>query len=420
MKKEVVLSLILIALFFFYNILGISGLFYAGIIILFVLAFLINVESCMLIGLMLVPHIMMIKFEDSTQAFLGFFFMIFQLKYILINKKKFSIYFILYPLAVIICALMHNQFSLVSQAVRGVIFLMFCFSAKKLLVEERYQEKLFLAYIIGCLTCVITAAYSVLTNGIDLLGGQFTAIGNDRNFYGITLATGICCCLVMSFRNSRLLYCMLAILLAAGGVLSGSRTFFISLLIAALMFTGQSLTGIAKMKQSSIVVSILFILLFFVLLPTITPIIDDLVLNRFDDDNVETGGGRIISWQYYIKEWKSSINTILFGIGNSSEYVKSYRFDIVEHNTYLQALCSYGLIGGCLLLCFYISTAKNLLSRTIKRGRYLWSYIPLLIFLVGHMTINDLHGTVFDSCFLLSILSIDYSTYSTKIVNYGT
>lgn len=342
----------------------------------------------------LLPNTYLVKIIGSNAALLGYWLLLFLIVYYLRMKtvafdKKLVWVVIAHLASVMISIFLTGNTSIVSAIIRFIAFLLILNVLKNMDCVP-YGE-LVKAFVNGCIWAVaLSLVYNVL-HGINSFAGGFRSLGNDRNYFAITIAFALTAYVVYMYneRKAEVVDFIKIFILYIAGILSSSRTFIIISLMSvfAIILMSNRLSKTRKfMTIAILMVLVVAGLIFF----------GDqiqLVLDRFGDDNMAGGNGRFEAWNVYLGQAFSSLRTALFGFGDSTEYRLIFGLDAVEHNTAVQALFTIGIIGtltlGILIFFMYRSYADT----RKYRKKTIIHFLPLASICIGYLTVNGLYSS---------------------------
>lgn len=406
--RPLALAITIVALFFLYHQLSNILLAYAGIAIMLLSVIVLNPLECFLIAIGLNSNIRMIMLEDNPLAIQGYFMFLFQLKFFLKSKSvKPGVFYLNFILACL-TAVMVNDLSLISWVLRGLFFVLFALNVYGKRCPGDFIEKTLQVFIIGTLISQILILYTTITSGMSIYEGNLTAMNNDRNFNAAIVANSFA--VVMFYllnKDNKMPYVIIAILLVFTGMLSGSRTFLLaigltSLLYVFVVFEGKTVRNI-KFVRGFVLISFLTLVYIY---PIISNTFDDILFSRFMNDDMASGSGRFDAWAFYLSKTFSSVIGSMFGNGDAVSLVRSGGYEIIEHNTFIQGLYTFGLFGFTTLFLCYVCEYNAIV---IKGNRIkFWYFSPLLITLFFYSSISALYSAQFDTGILMSILIIRY------------
>ena len=131
----------------------------------------------------------------------------------------------------------------------------------------------------------------------------------------------------------------------------------------------------------------------------------DKVLLRFNSLSEDEGSGRLDIWKYIIYLFNNS-NSLqkLFGHGTHSILynVKPNGLDIFAHNSFLEYLYDYGVIGISLLIIYVLAIVKKLFSYMKKKTNDL----PILVYTVVVMIFLSMFSYFFEQSYIILPISI--------------
>ena len=403
----------LLFLFFFYNLTENSLFFFVGVFSFFLFLCVFNIDDLTLICSIIIPNLMMIKKIDSSSALVGYFMLIIELKYLLklyVKDKNITLNFsvLLFLISCVFSFIVSFELSFISSIVRNFFFFTFCFLFFKEKVKDvKYIERLIKYYIYGTSLVVVLGVIYDLINGYDLFAGYFSGIRNDRNYFSSVLSVGISTSILYYYYYKRLnsfgFYCNV-IVMTSGGILSASRTFFLSLFFSIIL-----IVLLPSLKTKLKTLSVIFFLFYFALMLYGDRIISTIenVVSRFSDETAEGGSGRWVLWEFYLSEVFKSIKTVVLGCGAATTAINNGIIKNVEHNTVVQALYSFGFSGlmSYVYMIFKFFQSTGILLKTCK----LYMFMPLCSLIFCYMGISGFMSDNFNFALIICILLIAYS-----------
>lgn len=134
-------------------------------------------------------------------------------------------------------------------------------------------------------------------------------------------------------------------------------------------------------------------------------------LNRYYGSTINAlTTGRLQIWKSYYDDWKNSLNKIIFGVGLANK--KLSNIGKMHHQTYIEILYQFGVLGTSIFLLYIHSLYKNLrikveLSIDLDNGRRIGS-IGFIILLMCGATLGlfALNVTIYILTFSLAIMAI--------------
>lgn len=232
----------------------------------------------------------------------------------------------------------------------------------------------------------------------------------DPNFYSAHVTACLAGIqLLLCFENSRTLKIVLAILsivLLYCGLLSASKSFIIVLACLFLFWIPLLLKNGSLSNRVQIFLGIL-VAAFIILTSSAFQSLFEIIDTRFAEDSTmsEFTTGRTELWRNYISELLHNIPLLLFGEGYTAVNLNRKG----SHNSIIQLVYQFGLIGAPVLIAWLSCTLRNA-TRVMKLDNVDWKFIALMCVGVGlpWMGIDIL---LFDEFFLLPIYVISGITH---------
>lgn len=246
---------------------------------------------------------------------------------------------------------------------------------------------------------IIAAAFGILFDP-DLLqeSGRLT-VGSDngQNVLGITCSFSIMVLLSkMIFDRSDPFDPFLSLALAAIGVMTGSRSFILSLLIGVLficlcLIVKASFRFVIKM---AIIIIITCVILWILIanIPHVSTYVNTLVERIVNPRNGDISNERFDIWAQYCETFSSNYQFLLFGSSN----LLQYGIDIVAHNFLLEQIASFGVIGSIIIILLYIISIRGVFNTVSLR--YPSKVSPMLL--------SPIISLLAASCFSHTLLGI--------------
>lgn len=236
---------------------------------------------------------------------------------------------------------------------------------------------------------------------------------NDPNFYSAHITACLAGVMLLLSREKksshRLVLAVISVVLLYCGLLSASKSFIV---ITACLFFVWILTLLEKENRGSNAIKV-FVGLFcagvIVLTSTAFQELFKIVDTRFSyASNVsELTTGRTDIWYYYIDELTHNPLLALFGEGFSSVIIGKK----ASHNTVIQGVFQFGLIGFPFLITWILITIKNLIVQAVhSKLHFLYILLMCVGIVLPWMALDILF---FDELFLLPI-------YGALAVVYGS
>ncbi len=353
----------------------------------------------------LLPNTYLIKLQGFDGALVGYWLvLIVGISLLRLKKTRFDktvfLCFLVHLLCITLSVVLTENSSTLGSFVRFTAFLLIL----QLLGNLSHVPSAALtnAFASGCLSAVGLSLLDHLLQGKDFLSGGFRSIGNDRNYFAVTVAFAIAALLVHMQRERCITVGngIKTFILFLAGILSASRTFAVLSLLLFFAVLCMS-KGLPRRKK------IWFACLLLLFAAASLIFFRDsfaLVIERFQNTTVSGANGRLHAWRTYLQKTFSSPVTALFGVGNSSVHMQTLSLQIVEHNAFVQSLFTIGL-AGTLSLSLLILAAYRAYARSRRHEKkHLMQYIPLFCILLGYCTINGLYSSNLSFCLVLSFL----------------
>lgn len=389
MKRVVFFALVVSFLFFFFNMIGVSALFYIGLAGLLVSMLALSEKELFLLISFLMPNLFMFKQIGSESAILGYFFVLISIKTVIMNFQRtvrINLFFIVHIAFTLLTCTIYADQNLLIGLVRFVFnFSLFSYCAS-LFSRDREIKQVVKMYFAGIIIAVLMGIVFHSANG-DLYNGLFAGVNSGRNYFGAVITPAITI-IILYFLEKRvsfsetILYGLTMILCMISIVLSGSRTSVLSLAIPILLCLFCLIRSLWKFNKKLLPLIILLAVFGIVVYVNYQDALLNL-LARFSEDDVKTGNNRFDLWEYYIKQTLRSPISFMLGSGSINDN------KLVEHNTVVQCIYQLGVIG-------FISFLGIILKafRKITKG-YKLSIItifPLLSVIIPYCGINGLYA----------------------------
>lgn len=295
------------------------------------------------------------------------------------------------------------------------ILFMACLLLYPLLIRE-FEKKydfytLTLFFSLGIISAALSAqqlsVYPTIAKYIDVYTlGKLTRLSGyygDPNFYSaqITAALGGVLILILKETKTRkrLFLFIVALVLIYCGLLSAAKSFFL-ILICVLALWGIAILFLrGKISNKLLLIAAVAIGGIFVLSSTVFTDLISMVIRRFKaSQNIsDLTTRRTELWLKYLDALGSDVKLLMFGRGFTKVLVDNR----ASHNTVIQMVYQFGLIGSSLLLAWIGLFVKKLLTRLrFRQGQFLQVMI-LLIGIFGPWMALDM--LFFDEFFLMFV-----------------
>ena len=267
-------------------------------------------------------------------------------------------------------------------------------------------------FAVGIITAALSARALIVFPTItqyyirthQLVGGiRYAGFYGDPNFFSahITAALGgIFVMLLNKLSKARVIILVVAMsLLGYCGFMSVSKSFFVVLVAVVLFWIIALLFAKEKVTAKVAVLFTLIVGVAFLLLTTAFTDMVGMMLMRLSGNQSLSAltTGRIDLWLQYLNAFEEDPLLLTFGKGLSDVLVN----DRAAHNTILQSIFQFGLVGSVVMLVWLASYARNLMSGVKIHWHQITQVGILLIGAIGPWMALDL--LFFDEFFLMPI-----------------
>ncbi len=354
-------------------------------------------------------------------------------RYILtqVNNTQYHKSGLIFTFCLIAFELMHiiyNPVMVSAQTIRWLILFVFValliFDRNKYIdfTKVRYSLLLGLLFSTGYGLLVKYFHPEILVNGNVI--SRFSGGAGDPNNYGLF-------CLLLIFfylpslpkvKISKVSYFVLVMMLCCGS-LTVSRSFFLVTALSLFMYFilyFKDAMGSVFFRLLAIL-NLVFMLIVVYLLWGQSMEFNVDILTRFNGNNLSelTGARSDILKEYINLYFTVPFEYMLLGAGING-YLGYYNYFFLQqglfeeivgpHNTFLEILVSFGLLGAGLIFGFVYSAFKAEQTRTQNYRVYKIAFIPILVFILYSFSLQNLGK--YSSFFIL--MTIIYCTYRRK------
>lgn len=280
-------------------------------------------------------------------------------------------------------------------------------------------DKCIVLYLLGTLVLcyvILSATFaSAPKNWMKLFANGEFRIGNvhaenpqmtlrvNANSLAYYSLVGIACGLLMTERRSgikKIWYISLTVLFAIAGFLTLSRSWLLMAIVCLLLYI------LSKLRHPKQFVTMLLILVAMTVLISYylgkNPELLAGFETRFNDETVESGGGRTYIFLKYMDIFFSNVRFLLLGTG-VTQYKAAAGYNGSFHNGTQQVLVSCGIIGFVLYMVV-------LFGPVIKANRRKWMplvyWLPLLSVVAFTQTIQFLNPTMLMLPYIIGIYAL--------------
>lgn len=406
-------------------------LFYLFLVSLIVLGVVYSVISIMAFGIFalyvfltspskvfyalffLMPFANIFKASPSSTSFFTYIILLAVLKFVLCNKKINQAFLVCY--LVFFCYIMiganANYAMLIKQAtIFPLVYFFFLDNNIKHINFKcfvlNYANAVWISGLVAMLGDYIPNFANYVENdiayelGLDVT--RFTGLYSDPNYYSMALILAMSCIFVMYFhgmiRGRAFVYYGI---FTYFGVQTISRSFLILFAILSVLFVFGSFLN-RKYKTTLIFSIVLVIALIFVFKSKIT--IFDGIIDRFmNAKDGDITGNRTKIYGVYMDYFSQNPLKFFWGSGLGAPYLGA-----AAHNTYIDFLYYYGIIGTILFLIVLINSIKvSVIKKNIS------NYLPIICIAISIFFLSDLiyFDFVFNLIICLFVFKTDFKKY---------
>ncbi len=279
-------------------------------------------------------------------------------------------------------------------------------------LEEEYDFYwLTICFVLGVCLAAITASYLTRFPTVSRYIDINTTLGftrrsgymGDPNFYSshITAAlSGLLVLLLNNTKRSRLFVMIpLICLLLYCGLMSVSKSFSLICVCLLLLWVLALLLQKGRMSVKVTLIITLAVAGLFLLSSTMFTDLLDLVFARFNRDSnlSDFTTGRTDVWDHYVRTMLEDVRLLLFGQG----YTDVIFGEKPTHNTLLQGVFQFGIIGFVLITAWMVCFVMTLLGKANVHRHQLTHLVILLIGVFGPWMALDY--VFFDEFFLFPV-----------------
>lgn len=371
------------------------------------------------------PWSPLLKIDINGFSFFTFALLFACLFYFIKGKLSLSIYQIVLTAIIVALTLVAKtiQENSISNSYFVFIIMLLLFPCVTNWAENRlsfYDMTLFfsLGIIAAALSAQQVAGFSNISQYIKVdsyltitrLSGYYP----DPNFYSAHITACLAGVMLLLTREKkgthRIVLAIVSVLLLYCGLLSASKSFIV---ITACLFFVWIPTLLEKQNRGSAAVKVFIGLLCagaIILSSTAFQELFKIIDTRFSyASNVsELTTGRTDLWRTYIDEFTRNPILALFGEGFSSVIIGKK----ASHNTIIQGVFQFGLIGFPVLIAWFVITIKNLISNVSnKKMHFLYVILMCVGIVLPWMALDILF---FDELFLLPVYGAFAAAYGSS------
>ncbi len=272
--------------------------------------------------------------------------------------------------------------------------------------DFRYLTVLFsLGIIIAALTAQYLVIYPNIAKYIDVYTFQsitrLSGYYGDPNFYSAHITAALAGVIMLIMRKSdvkeRVWLSLLAVVLVYCGLLSASKAFVLLLVCMVFLLIMQVLFMRGKVSMKlSVILGVAFMIVFVLTSEMFSDMINVIQIRFGDFTNLsDLTTGRSDIWESYGRLFAEDTKTLLIGQGFTN--VKHTGWG--SHNTLIQLIYQFGLLGSALLVGWFASYRKAVfLERRFEKNTWICAALLLVGVIGPWMSIDILF---FDEFFLM-------------------
>lgn len=376
-----------------------------GIVLCLCLMWSSSVEENFYITLFMIPNIRI--FDPIGPTFLVNLLMAVPLVLYYFKNPKRKVY----PIAlisVLVMAVCEYSHSMVLGYMDGLISTMSCFLGmyycvtlsldEDAKITTRGSATFLMAGVLASALAYMAVNLEFTANMVSKVidGNRFYAYAGDPNYYSMYICVSLA--LFFTFGTYKIYDIVFMLLTCAVGLLTASKTCLV--VLAFIIVVGLLLKIFTQRKQGKFIVAMLAI--FGTACIVARDFVASMVKNFISRLGITSSGasidkvttGRFSIVTYYLELLMQNYVVLLFGCGMSYNMFLGEKKEYVAHNTYLDILLSWGLIGVVLMIIFFV-VWLNKYYRVHKRARSLIVYMPVFVLMVWFMTVSCLSATMF-------------------------
>lgn len=284
------------------------------------------------------------------------------------------------------------------------------------------KEDIFDALSLGILFSAIIALLLNVSYAKDIVnrvinGERFAGLSGEPNYFSLYIVVCISC--FFNLESFNLKRCFATVLIMLIGFLTASKMEFILILFLGVNMLFLGFFSIKKKQRKYIMILIGLILVCCIVFRAQIPAFISNFIRRLGGQNAELDRlttGRANLWIYYLNVFFSDPVVLLFGKGFGYNKFLEEPTLKVAHNTYIDFLVSWGIIGTilfCCILCYVINRFKK--NNEIKVSYV--SILPLFVFFATCFSLSCLSADMFS--FIILVCVMQFSGNKKKRVSYG-
>jgi O-antigen ligase len=397
------------------------------------LCFLITIAWAALRGwaipvlLFFLPFAAVLKINPGAISFYTIALLIVMMTYIVRGYKRISIIHLIPAMCLIALTLIIKTaygYSLDNTYILFVVSLMLMPFLQREIGEKYDFYWLTVFFSVGIIVAAFSARgliifptitrYYIRTHQIISGGVRYAGFYGDPNFFSAHICAVLGGILVMltnrPARHRAIALVALMSMLVYCGFMSVSKSFFVILValflcwIVALLFAREKMTA-----KVAILLTTMVGVVFLLMTTAFTDMVGMMLARLTGNQSLsELTTGRTDLWLQYLRAFDQDTLLLFFGKGLSDVLVN----ERASHNTIIQIIFQFGLVGGVMMAAWLICYARNLMSGVKVRMSQLTQLGILLIGAIGPWMALDL--LFFDEFFLMPIYVCLGATFLTQ------
>lgn len=368
----------------------------------------------------LLPNIRILDVLGFT-SFINIIILIISIKYLIVtwnkikNTKKIIMctYFI-FCLEFFHCLLNSTQFNTdLFNAINISINFMVCICIINDVWTKKDIKEMSLSLSFGVIisTLIFIMCNPDTINQIFNSRYRLSAYGNDANYLSFYILISIAGLLIHSYYNTLNVKETVSVILNVGiGLLTSSKMCILGMLIIFTIYIICILSKKNLKKLLGILIKVIpiVLILIFYLKDQLEYLIEKF-FERFQEnysstvlDNLTSGRSELFS--KYMSLMNNDIISLVFGRGvNYYTYYQQYGIELMAHNTYLDFILSWGILGTFVFIIIFILNIYH----SISLKNRLINFLPLIIFMIMLMSLSCMSADMF--WYLLALVIIPLS-----------
>lgn len=328
-------------------------------------------------------------------------------KYIVRNGLRFSAKVLKFAVLFLIIIAAHDiclrDFSRLASECCWLMSYMMCAIVieNSLFVDKRKIGEYFALGIIGSAVAYLVThqAYTKVLFDYIMDGGRFEAYADDPNYYSLYICLTVA--ILLSSRKKNVAYLLYTVALVVVGFLTASKMCMI-LMILIVLFTVVFYIVQSNTRRSDLKFIRKLLALIVIALIYCRNLIVKFINNLFSRAGLSNGSlnlnslttGRSTIFLNYITILHNNILALVFGAGFSYNNYLGEATGHAAHNTYLEFVLCWGLIGAFILVGSFYELFGGYFSK-FKSNRGLTEWIPMIILGLNFLDLGCMSATMF-------------------------